>query len=115
MTKNFLVRKNSNDEVELGIVDDGRWITIDGNGIWIFVAKVEIPKLIEGLNTFIEGTKGKFVVREETEYLNRVEIEDNGDSIILKEIDVDEDEYTERCSIFKSDLPKMIRGLKTFI
>jgi hypothetical protein len=56
-----------------------------------------------------------FVVAEETEDEIGMEIVDDGDAILLRDIDeidgVSKDEYV----VPKSDIPKLIEGLKLFM
>jgi len=58
--------------------------------------------------------KDKFVVSEETEDMIGIEIVDDGDSIIIRDIDTLEGTEAEYY-VPKSDIPKLIEGLKLFM
>jgi len=58
--------------------------------------------------------KDNFVVSEETENMVGMKIVDNGDCVILQDIDTIDGEENGYL-IFKSDIPKLIKGLKLFM
>jgi hypothetical protein len=58
--------------------------------------------------------KDRFVVSEETENSIGIEIVDDGDSIVLRDIDT-MDGTEAGYYIPKSDIPKLIEGLKLFM
>jgi hypothetical protein len=59
--------------------------------------------------------KDRFVVSEETEESVGIELVDEGDSVILRDVDeIDKNEVVEYY-IPKEDIPKLIEGLKLFM
>jgi len=58
--------------------------------------------------------KDNFVVSKETEDMVGMKIVDNGDCVILQDIDTIDGEENGYL-IFKSDIPKLIEGLKLFM
>ncbi|MCK9458751.1 MAG: hypothetical protein M0R80_03865 [Proteobacteria bacterium] len=59
-------------------------------------------------------TRDNFVVSEETEDMVGIEIVEDGDSVIIRDIDTLEGTEAEYY-VPKSDIPKLIEGLKLFM
>ena len=60
--------------------------------------------------------KEDFVVSEETEDLVGLKLIDDGDVVILRDInDTEGEDYEGEFVVMKSDIPKLIEGLQRFL
>ena len=60
--------------------------------------------------------KEDFIVSEETEDLIGLKLIDDGDTVILRDInDTEGEDYEGEFVVMKSDIPKLIEGLRSFL
>ena len=59
--------------------------------------------------------KEDFIVSEETEDFVGLKLIDDGDTVILRDINDKGEDYEGEFIILKSDIPKLIEGLRLFL